>query len=101
MKRDITPEDEAARFLKLRDEKGFTAFKWRVGEECGHDRTNGRAAPRRSCPMVRKALGDERDKLVDAQHLLLRPRRRSRSARLLESEGIGHFEEPCPYWEFD
>src|SRR5689334_16672360 len=37
MKRDITPEDEARRFLRLRDEKGFTAFKWRVGAECGHD----------------------------------------------------------------
>ena len=27
MKRDISPEDEAARFLKLRDEFGFDAFK--------------------------------------------------------------------------
>ena len=30
MKRDITPEAEAARFVRLRDEQGFTAFKWRV-----------------------------------------------------------------------
>src|SRR4029079_19355375 len=27
MKRDITPEDETRRFLPLKDEKGFTAFK--------------------------------------------------------------------------
>jgi L-alanine-DL-glutamate epimerase-like enolase superfamily enzyme len=38
MKRDITPEEEAKRFLKLRDAFGFTAFKWRVGAECGRDR---------------------------------------------------------------
>src|SRR5262245_43162425 len=38
MKRgEITPEDEAARFIKLRDEFGYDAFKFRVGQECGHD----------------------------------------------------------------
>src|SRR5450755_4498977 len=37
MRRDITPEQEAARLVRLRDEKGFDAFKWRVGAECGHD----------------------------------------------------------------
>src|SRR6201991_3137847 len=30
MKRDITPADEAKRFLKLRDQFGFDAFKFRV-----------------------------------------------------------------------
>src|SRR6202167_391407 len=29
MRRDITPEDEAARLVRLRDEQGFDAFKWR------------------------------------------------------------------------
>ena len=38
MRRDITPEDEAARLQKLRDEFGFDAFKVRVGAECGQDR---------------------------------------------------------------
>ena len=37
MKRDITPQDEAKRFVILRDEFGFDAFKWRVGAECGND----------------------------------------------------------------
>src|SRR5258706_8776448 len=31
MKRDITPKDEAARLIKLRDRFGFDAFKFRVG----------------------------------------------------------------------
>ena len=35
MKRDITPDDEAARFLRLRDRLGFEAFKFRIGSECG------------------------------------------------------------------
>lgn len=38
MKRDISPEDEAVRFLKLRDEFGFDVFKWRVGSECGRNK---------------------------------------------------------------
>ena len=37
MKRDISPADETARFLRLRDAFGFDAFKWRVGAECGRD----------------------------------------------------------------
>ena len=37
MRRDITPEDEATRLARLRDEKGFRAFKVRVGKVCGHD----------------------------------------------------------------
>ena len=37
MKRDITPREEAERLVRLRDEFGFTAFKWRVAAECGRD----------------------------------------------------------------
>src|SRR5438046_2794560 len=37
MRRDITPEEEAARLRRLRDEQGFSAFKIRVGRVCGHD----------------------------------------------------------------
>ena len=38
MKRDITPVDEADRFLRLRDAHGFDAFKFRVGAEVGWDK---------------------------------------------------------------
>jgi L-alanine-DL-glutamate epimerase-like enolase superfamily enzyme len=99
MKRDITPEEETRRFLKLRDEKGFTAFKWRVGAECGRDRDEWAGRTEAIVPMVAKALGDDVDKLVDANSGFS-PGRAIEVGRMLESEGISHFEEPCPYWEF-
>jgi L-alanine-DL-glutamate epimerase-like enolase superfamily enzyme len=37
MRRDIRPEEEAERFVELRERCGFEAFKFRVGKECGHD----------------------------------------------------------------
>src|SRR5581483_2216947 len=37
MRGDITPKDEARRLAELRDLHGFTAFKIRIGRECGHD----------------------------------------------------------------
>jgi len=43
MRRDITPDDEADRLVRLRDEHGFGAFKIRVGSECGHDRDEWQA----------------------------------------------------------
>ncbi|MGE0007033.1 MAG: mandelate racemase/muconate lactonizing enzyme family protein [Parvibaculaceae bacterium] len=99
MKRDITPEDETRRFLRLRDEKGFTAFKWRVGAECGHDSDKWPGRTEAIVPMVAKALGEGVDKLVDANSCYS-PGRAIAVGRMLEAEGIGHFEEPCPYWEF-
>ncbi|WP_119388453.1 mandelate racemase/muconate lactonizing enzyme family protein [Taklimakanibacter lacteus] len=99
MKRDISPEDEARRFLKLRDEKGFTAFKWRVGAECGRDRDEWPGRTEAIVPLVSRALGDGIDKLVDGNSGFS-PKRAIEVGRLLESDGIGHFEEPCPYWEF-
>lgn len=97
MKRDITPEDEAKRFLKLRDDHGFTAFKWRVGAECGRDRDEWPGRTEAVIPVVSKALGDGVDKLVDGNSCYS-PARAIAVGRLLEDNGIGHFEEPCPYW---
>ncbi len=100
MKRDITPEDEAARFVKLRDEQGFTAFKWRVGSECGRDRDEWPGRTEAVVPVVAKALGDGIDKLVDGNSCYS-PGRAIEVGRILDANGIGHFEEPCPYWEFE
>ena len=66
MKRDITPTDEAARFVRLRDEKGFTAFKWRVGRECGRDQDEWPGRTEEVIQTVARALGHGIDKLVDA-----------------------------------
>ena len=51
-------------------------------------------------PTVRKALGDKIDLLVDANSAFS-PKRAIEVGRLLEANGIGHFEEPCPYWELE
>lgn len=97
MKRDITPEAEAARFLRLRDAQGFTAFKWRVGAECGRDGDEWPGRTEAIVPLVSKALGDGIDKLVDGNSCYS-PARAIALGRMLEDNGIGHFEEPCPYW---
>lgn len=100
MKRDITPQDEASRLCALRDAHGFTAFKWRVGAECGRDRDEWPGRTEEVIPVVSRALGDGVDKLVDGNSGFS-PRRAIAVGRMLEDHGISHFEEPCPYWEVD
>ncbi|HHZ07657.1 MAG TPA: mandelate racemase/muconate lactonizing enzyme family protein [Rhizobiales bacterium] len=100
MKRDIAPEDEARRFLELRDRFGFDAFKFRVGAECGRDVDEWPGRTEAIVPIVCRALGDGVAKLVDANSGFS-PKRAIEVGRLLEAEGVSHFEEPCPYWEPD
>lgn len=100
MRRDITPKDEAARLVRLRDEKGFTAFKWRVGAEYGRDADEWPGSTEEVIPFVSKALGDDVEKLVDGNSGFT-PRRAIEVGRMLEQNGIGHFEEPCRYWDYD
>jgi L-alanine-DL-glutamate epimerase-like enolase superfamily enzyme len=100
MKRDITPADEAARLVRLRNEYGFDAFKWRVAAECGRDIDEWPGRTEEIVPIVSRALGDGVAKLVDANSGFS-PRRAIEVGRLLEAEGISHFEEPCPYWHFE
>jgi L-alanine-DL-glutamate epimerase-like enolase superfamily enzyme len=100
MKRDITPEDEAKRFVELRDERGFTAFKWRVGAECGRGQDEWPGRTEAFVPIVSKALGDGIDKLVDANSCY-GPAHAIEVGHILQDNGIGHYEEPCPYWEYD
>ncbi len=99
MKRDISPRDEADRLVRLRDTLGFTAFKWRVAAECGRDVDEWPGRTEEIVPTVSRALGDGIDKLVDANSGFS-PSRAIEIGHLLEAEGIGHFEEPCPYWDF-
>jgi L-alanine-DL-glutamate epimerase-like enolase superfamily enzyme len=100
MKRDITPEAEAQRLLRLRDTQGFDAFKWRVAAECGRDIDEWPGRTEAIVPTVARALGDGIAKLVDANGGYS-PGRAIEIGRLLESEGVAHFEEPCPYWELE
>ena len=100
MKRDITPQAEAERFLRLRDEFGYDAFKFRVGKECGHDADEWPGRTEEIVSEIRKALGDEVDLLVDGNSCYT-PEKAISVGRFLEENGICHFEEPCPYWELE
>ena len=98
MRRDISPGHEAQRLVRLRDALGFDAFKWRVGAECGHDMDAWPGRTEAIVPTVARALGEGVAKLVDANSGFSPPRA-IEVGRLLEAEGISHFEEPCPYWK--
>ncbi len=100
MRRDISPEEEAERFVRLREEQGFEAFKFRVGKECGHDEDEWPGRTEGVVAAVRDALGDEAVLLVDANSCYT-PTAAIEVGRMLEAHGVAHFEEPCPYWELD
>jgi L-alanine-DL-glutamate epimerase-like enolase superfamily enzyme len=100
MKRDITPEDEAQRFVALRDRYGFDAFKFRVAAEFNHDIDEWPGRTEAIVPAVRRALGDQATLLVDANSGFS-PKRAIAVGRMLEDHGICHFEEPCTYWELE
>jgi len=100
MKRDISPDDEAARLLALRDQFGFDAFKFRVGSECGHDADEWPERTEQIVPTIRRVLGDSVELLVDANSCYS-PRRAIAVGKMLQDNGVCHFEEPCPYWELE
>jgi len=98
MRRDIVPEDEARRLADLRERDGFTAFKIRVGKECGHDEDEWPGRTEAVVPAVRAAVGADARLMVDANSCYT-PGRAIEVGRFLEQHGVVHFEEPCPYWE--
>jgi len=100
MKRgEITPKDEAIRLARLRDEHGYTAFKFRVGKECGHDEDEWPGRTDEIVPLIRKTLGPSVRLLVDANSGYT-PKKAIEIGKMLQDHGICHFEEPCPYWEY-
>ncbi|MFT4915793.1 MAG: L-alanine-DL-glutamate epimerase-like enolase superfamily enzyme [Yoonia sp.] len=100
MRRDITPKDEAARLMALRDTYGFDAFKVRVGSECGQDGDEWPGRTEDIIPTIRNALGANVALLVDGNSGFS-PARAIKVGRMLEDNGYEHFEEPCPYWELE
>lgn len=100
MKRDITPKDEAERLVRLCAEQGFTAAKWRIGAECGADVDEWPGRTEEIIPTLARALGDGIDKLVDANSGFSVPRA-IEVGRMLSDHGVGHYEEPVPYWDLE
>lgn len=100
MRRDITPQEEAARVVQLRDSLGYGAFKLRVGKQTGHDQDQWPGRTEELIPTVRRAVGDDVVLLADGNSCFSPPRA-IEVGRLLEAHNFGHFEEPCPYWELE
>jgi L-alanine-DL-glutamate epimerase-like enolase superfamily enzyme len=100
MRHDIPPDEEADRFVRLRQTHGFDAFKFRIGKECGHDADEWPGRTEAVVAAVRGALGDDVDLLVDA-NCGYSPARAIEVGRMLDAQGVRHFEEPCPYWDFE
>jgi L-alanine-DL-glutamate epimerase-like enolase superfamily enzyme len=100
MKRgEITPEAEAERLARLQGEFGYTAFKFRVGKECGRDEDEWPGRTDAIVPQVRRALGNQATLLVDGNSGYT-PKKAIEVGKMLQDHGVVHFEEPCPYWEY-
>jgi L-alanine-DL-glutamate epimerase-like enolase superfamily enzyme len=100
VRRDITPDEEAARLIRVRERSGFDAFKVRIGKECGHDEDEWPGRTEAVVADVRSALGEDAALLVDANSCYT-PAKAIEVGRMLEQHGVSHFEEPCPYWELE
>lgn len=100
MRRDISPEDEADRLVRLHEHEGLDAFKVRIGKELGHDEDEWAGRTENLVRAVREALGDDVALLADANSCYT-PAKAIEVGRMLEEHGVSHFEEPCPYWELD
>lgn len=100
MRRDIQPGEEAARLKRLKDTHGYRAFKIRIGKVCGHDQDQWPGRTEALVPAVRKAIGDETALLVDANSCYT-PKKAIEVGKLLADNHVCHFEEPCPYWEYE
>tara|TARA_R110002094_G_scaffold116896_1_gene112763 strand:- start:546 stop:1655 length:1110 start_codon:yes stop_codon:yes gene_type:complete len=101
MKRDITPEAEAERFCRLHGEKGFDAFKFRIGAEVGRGRDEWEGRTEAIIPAVSRAFDGEDVALLTDANSCYAPEQAIHYGRMLQDHGISHYEEPCPYWELE
>jgi L-alanine-DL-glutamate epimerase-like enolase superfamily enzyme len=100
MKRDIAPQDEAARMCDLRDRYGFDAFKVRAGAEVGRNRDEWPGRTETMIRTMRQQMGGSAALLIDANSCYS-PERAIEVGQMLQGHGFCHFEEPCPYWELE
>lgn len=100
MRRDITPQAEVARLSELRDRFGYGAFKFRIAAENGHDIDEWPGRTHDIVTAMRRAMDAEVTLLVDA-NCGYSPEVAIEVGRFLDDNGVAHFEEPCPYWEYE
>lgn len=99
MRRDLTPAQEAERLARICGEQGFTAAKFRIGAEMGEDRDQWPGRTETIIPAVTRALPGI-DTLVDANSGFS-VRRAIEVGHILQDHGVGHYEEPTPWWDLD
>ena len=99
-RRDTTPEQEIDYLKTLVEPTGAKALKFRVG---GRMSRNEDAMPGRTdklIPLVRKVFGDKMVIHADANSSY-DPPKAIEVGRMLEDVGAIHYEEPCPFDNFD
>ena len=99
-RRDTTPEQEIEYLKTLVEPTGAKALKFRVG---GRMSRNEDAMPGRTdklIPLVRKVFGDKMVIHADANSSY-DPPKAIEVGRMLEDVGAIHYEEPCPFDNFD
>jgi len=99
MQREITPDAEVERLLRIQQAQGFDAFKFRVGSECGHDVDEWPGRSEAIVKAMSTAFSDDTALLVDANSCFS-PKRAIELGKYLQDHGVSHFEEPCLYWEY-
>ncbi|NQU21117.1 MAG: mandelate racemase/muconate lactonizing enzyme family protein [Candidatus Nealsonbacteria bacterium] len=95
-RRDSTPREEADYLLRLIEQTGAKAVKFRVG---GRMSRNADSMPGRTetlIPLARKTLGDRIAIHADANSSY-DPPKAIEVGRMLEDIGAVYFEEPCPF----
>ena len=103
LSRETEVEEEVDICRQAMDEHGLDAFKLKIGKRLAF-RTDEDVWPGRTEAVVsgvREALGDDVDLLVDANCAYSAERAIEVGREVLEPNDVIHFEEPCPYWEFD
>jgi len=99
-RRDTTPEQEIDYLKSLIEKTGAKAIKYRVGGRMNH---NQDALPGRTdklIPLSRKVFGDKMVIHADANSSY-DPPEAIRVGRMLEDIKAIHYEEPCPFDNFD
>lgn len=84
----------------LMESHGYEAFKIRIGKVCGNNEDMWPGRTEQLVPAVRKAIGDRTLLMVDANGCYT-PEKAVEVGSMLKTYGVCHFEEPCPYWEYD
>jgi L-alanine-DL-glutamate epimerase-like enolase superfamily enzyme len=99
-RRDTTPEQEIDYIKGLLEKTGASAIKYRLG---GRMSRNEDAMPGRTdklIPLSRKALGDKISILTDANSSY-DPPKAIEVGKMLQDIGSIHYEEPCPFDDFE